>query len=60
MSKEAPQFALTIEGTRAKCPVGEKVGAENAAGGKIPVLSCEGACIRGEIARQAANLVAKP
>ena len=27
--------------------------------GKIPVLSCEGACIRGEIARLAANLVAK-
>jgi uncharacterized metal-binding protein len=27
--------------------------------GKMPVLSCEGACIRGEIARLAANLVAK-
>ena len=26
---------------------------------KIPVLSCEGACIRGEIARQAANMIAK-
>jgi len=26
---------------------------------KIPVLSCEGACIRGEIARLAANMVAK-
>ena len=26
---------------------------------KIPVLSCEGACIRGEIARQAANIVAR-
>lgn len=26
---------------------------------RIPVLSCEGACIRGEIARQAANMVAK-
>ena len=27
--------------------------------GKIPVLSCEGGCIRGEIARLAANQVAK-
>lgn len=27
--------------------------------GKIPVLSCEGACIRGEIARQAAKMVAQ-
>jgi len=27
--------------------------------GSIPVFSCEGACIRGEIARRAANLVAK-
>jgi uncharacterized metal-binding protein len=27
--------------------------------GKIPVISCEGGCIRGEIARLAANIVAK-
>jgi uncharacterized metal-binding protein len=27
--------------------------------GKIPVISCEGGCIRGEIARVAANMVAK-
>ena len=27
--------------------------------GKIPVLSCEGPCIRGEIARLAANMVAE-
>ncbi len=29
------------------------------AAGKIPVISCEGGCIRGEIARIAANIVAK-
>ncbi|NIN00039.1 MAG: hypothetical protein GTO24_18795 [candidate division Zixibacteria bacterium] len=45
--------------TRGRCPVGEKTGKENMATGQIPVLSCEGGCIRGEIARQAANLVAK-
>ena len=42
-----------------KCPAGEKHALENIAAGKIPVLSCEGPCIRGEIARLAANIVAK-
>ncbi len=41
------------------CPAGEKHALENIAQGKIPVLSCEGPCIRGEIARLAANIVAK-
>ncbi|NIR01084.1 MAG: hypothetical protein GTN78_12935 [Gemmatimonadales bacterium] len=39
--------------------MGETVGERNIAEGKIPVLSCEGACIRGEIARMAAHMVAK-
>jgi hypothetical protein len=50
---------LKLTETEHSCPVGEMVGAKNAEGGKIPVLSCEGACIRGEIARQAANIVAR-
>ncbi|UCC93880.1 MAG: hypothetical protein JSW25_04215, partial [Thermoplasmata archaeon] len=41
------------------CPIGETVGERNIAEGRTPVFSCEGACIRGEIARRAANLVAK-
>ncbi len=52
-------FNLEVTKTDATCPVGEKVGSKNLEKGKIPVLSCEGACIRGEIARVAANLVAK-
>ena len=52
-------FAVEISKTERTCPVGEKVGSRNLVDGKIPVLSCEGACIRGEIARLAANLVAK-
>ncbi len=52
-------FAVEISKTENTCPVGEKVGSRNLADGKIPVLSCEGACIRGEIARLAANMVAK-
>ncbi len=52
-------FSLNITGTQAKCPIGETVGTQNLEAGKIPVFSCEGACIRGEIARLAANRVAK-
>ena len=52
-------FSLTVEATRGSCPIGETVGKQNMVEGKIPVFSCEGACIRGEIARVAANLVAK-
>ncbi len=52
-------FTVEISKTGKTCPTGEIVGFRNLEEGKIPVLSCEGACIRGEIARLAANLVAK-
>jgi len=52
-------FNLEVSKTNATCPIGEKVGSKNLENGKIPVLSCEGPCIRGEIARVAANIVAK-
>ncbi len=51
-------FSLGVSNTRGVCPVGEKVGKRNLEEKKIPVFSCEGACIRGEIARLAANLLA--
>lgn len=57
--KEDPTFTLEVERTKGRCPIGETVGQENIDQGKIPVFSCEGACIRGEIARQAANIVAR-
>lgn len=53
------QLTLSVEKTSNQCPIGETIGKQNMAEGKIPVYSCEGACIRGEIARKAANLVAK-
>lgn len=59
MKKSNHVFAVEISKTEGTCPVGEKVGGRNLEEGKIPVLSCEGACIRGEIARLAAHLVAK-
>lgn len=59
MSKTNGVFSLDVTDTEKTCPIGEKIGKQNLEERKIPVISCEGACIRGEIARVAANLVAK-
>jgi len=59
MKKAKEILKLEVTNTNKKCSVGEKVGSKNLENNKIPVISCEGACIRGEIARLAANLVAK-
>ena len=58
MSPSTPDFSLDVKGVKGFCPVGETYAKQQQAANKIPVLSCEGACIRGEIARRAANLVA--
>ena len=52
-------LSLSVTETAALCPIGETIGKRNAQEGATPVLSCEGACIRGEIARLAANRVGK-
>ena len=59
MKPKPSLFTLKVESTKGRCPIGETVGNENMDQGNIPVFSCEGACIRGEIARQAANMVAR-
>lgn len=59
MSSIDPKRAVIFNATNNSCPIGEKIGDKNIAESKIPVLSCEGACIRGEIARLAANIVSK-
>lgn len=59
MSTDNENFNVVVSSTDATCPVGEVVGKKNRRENKIPVLSCEGACIRGEIARLAAHLLAK-
>ena len=53
------QKAVIFNPTDGSCPIGEITGKKNISESKIPVLSCEGACIRGEIARLAANIVSK-
>lgn len=52
-------FTVEIQKTDGCCPIGETVGKRNIKEKRIPVLSCEGGCIRGEIARLAANMVSK-
>jgi len=44
---------------KAACPLGEVVGKQMIDEKRIPVISCEGGCFRGEIARVAAHMVAK-
>jgi uncharacterized metal-binding protein len=59
MSESKQNFALEVEGIKAVCPLGEVVGNKMIAEERIPVISCEGGCFRGEIARVAAHIVAK-
>ncbi len=59
MASSSPAISLNVDGLKGLCPAGEKFAQEKIAEGKIPVLSCEGPCIRGEIARLAANIVAE-
>ncbi|MEE9159125.1 MAG: putative zinc-binding protein [Gammaproteobacteria bacterium] len=54
-----PDFSLAVEGVKGVCPAGEAFAKQMIIDRKIPVFSCEGPCIRGEIARLAANLVAE-
>jgi uncharacterized metal-binding protein len=59
MDAYTPDFSLAVEGVKGFCPAGEAFAKRAMAERRIPVLACEGPCIRGEIARQAANLVAQ-
>ena len=58
MEGYTPDFSLEVQGVKGVCPAGEVYAKRNISEKKIPVLSCEGPCIRGEIARLAANLIA--
>src|SRR6266496_1091245 len=58
MVQLTPDFTLEVEGVAGVCPAGEVYAKQTIADKKIPVFSCEGPCIRGDIARLAANLIA--
>lgn len=59
MTDSSSRFSLEVDGIAGSCPSGEKWAEEKIARKAIPVLSCEGPCIRGEIARLAANIVSR-
>lgn len=59
MDAYTPDFSLDVQGVKGVCPAGETYAKQQIQKKTLPVLSCEGPCIRGEIARLAANLVAQ-
>lgn len=59
MNGETADFTLNVEGVKGFCPIGESYAKQQIAAKTIPVLSCEGPCIRGDIARRAADLIVK-
>lgn len=59
MNDITSDFSLNVQGVKGHCPAGEAHANRNISEQKIPVFSCEGPCIRGEIARLVANTVAE-
>jgi hypothetical protein len=59
MDDYTADFSLDVQGVKGFCPAGEVYSKQQIAKKTIPVFSCEGPCIRGEIARTAAHLVAR-
>lgn len=59
MKKATEDFTLRVDGVKGVCPAGEAWAEQSINQKKIPVLACEGPCIRGDIARRAANIVGK-
>lgn len=59
MESYTPDFSLDVQEVKGACPAGETYAKQQIEAKRIPVLSCEGPCIRGEIARLAANHVAE-
>ena len=57
MESYTADFSLRVQGVKGFCPAGEIYAKQQMEKKTIPVLSCEGPCIRGEIARLAANFV---
>lgn len=50
MEHYTPDFSLDVAGVRGLCPAGEAYAKEQIEARTISVFSCEGPCIRGEIA----------
>ena len=59
MNTKTADFAVQVDGVNGICPAGEAWAEGKSLHKKIPVLACEGPCVRGDIARRAANMVAQ-
>lgn len=59
MKTKTEDFTVQVDGVKGVCPAGEAWAEQMIAHKKTPVLSCEGPCVRGDIARRAANFVAE-
>ncbi len=59
MNAKTEDFTVQVDGVSGLCPAGEAWAQQQISQKKIPVLACEGPCIRGDIARRAANIVGK-
>jgi uncharacterized metal-binding protein len=59
MKTKTKDFTVQVDGVSGVCPAGEAWAGDKILHKKIPVLSCEGPCVRGDIARRAANFVAQ-
>jgi uncharacterized metal-binding protein len=59
MRAYTPDFTVEVRGIKGFCPAGEAYAKQQLEAKTIPVLTCEGPCIRGEIARLAGNLIAR-
>lgn len=59
MEAHTRAFSVDVQEVKGFCPAGETYAKQQMAAKRIPVLSCEGPCIRGEIARLAANLISQ-
>lgn len=57
MKKFTSDFTVQVDGVKGVCPAGEAWAEEKILQKKIPVISCEGPCVRGDIARRAANII---
>src|SRR5512142_1805527 len=59
MEEYTADFSLDVQGVKGSCATGEAYAKQQMAARTTPVLTCEGPCIRGEIARLAGNLIAR-
>ena len=57
MDTSSPDFTVDVQGVKGFCPAGEAYAKRQIEAKTTPVLSCEGPCIRGEIARLVGNLI---